>query len=138
MSFREKSAWVTLIALLLVCALYFSHGPNIFVPNPHYAAFQAMIWCFVAFIAIKIIAQVILFVHNPKDARTPKDEREQLIDLKAIRLSSYVYVVGTFLAVLTLHHGASGRAVGFFIVLSFVVAEICNQTARIVYHRRGA
>lgn len=138
MSFREKSAWVTLIAILLVCTLFFSHGPNIFVPHPHPAAFQAMISCFVAFILIKIIAQVVLYVRNPKDARTPKDEREQLIDLKATRIASYVYVLGTFLAVLTLHHGATGRAVGYFVLLSFVIAEICNQTARIVYHRRGS
>lgn len=138
MSFREKSAWVTLMGILVVCALFFSHGPSIFVPHPHPAAFHAMISSFVALIMIKIIAQVVLYVRNPRDARAPKDEREQLIDLKAIRLASYVYVLGTFLAVLTLHHGASGRAVGYFVLLSFVVAEICNQTARIVYHRRGS
>jgi len=53
-------------------------------------------------------------------------------------LLPYVYVLGTFLAVFSLHHGATGRAVGYFVLLSFVIAEVCNQTARIVYHRRGS
>jgi len=137
MSFREKSAWITLIAIVLVCTLFFLHGPEIFVPHPDPWTFHSLVACFSAFIVIKIAAQVVLYVRYPKDARVPKDEREQVIDLKATRLAAYIYVLGTFLAVLTLHHGASGRAVGYFVMLAFVVAEVVNHAARIVYYRRG-
>lgn len=138
MSFREKCAWITLIGILFVCALFFLHAPSIFVPHPGPWAFHAMIVCFATFIVIKIVAHIVLYVRYPKDARTPRDEREQLIDLKAARLAAYIYVLGTFLAVFTLHHGASGSAIGYFIMLAFVVAEVVNQTARIVYYRRGS
>jgi hypothetical protein len=73
----------------------------------------------------------------PQDARTPIDERERLINLKATRLAARVYVIGSFLAVLTLHHGASAVMIGYFVVLAFVIAEIVKFSARIIYYRRG-
>jgi hypothetical protein len=137
MSFREKSAWVTLIAIVLMFVLFLLHGPDIFGPDPSDWTLHAAAACFAAFIVIELIAHLVLYIHNPKDARTPKDEREHLIGLRATRIAAYVYVVGSFLAVLTTHHGATGRAVGFFMLLAFVVAEIVNYTARIFYFRRG-
>jgi hypothetical protein len=79
----------------------------------------------------------VLYLRNPKDARTPKDEREQLFALKATRLAAYVYVIGSFLVMTTVPHGASGAAVAFGVLLAFVIAEIVNYAARIVFFRRG-
>ena len=138
MSFREKSAWITLAAIALVCLMFFSHGPGVFVPEPGAATFPILIYCFLVFIAIEIIAHIAVAARSPKDAVAPKDEREQLIDLKATRIAAYVYVAGTFVAVLTLNLGAGGKAVGYFVVLAFVLAELVSNTARIVYYRRGS
>jgi hypothetical protein len=137
MSFREKSAWVTLIAILIVFVMYVLHVPRLFQPAPSEWELLMVAFSFATFILIEVVAYVVLYIRFPKDARTPKDERERLIELKAIRLAAYVYVVGTFLAILTPHHGANGFAVGLFVLLAFVVAEIVNYTARIVYYRRG-
>jgi hypothetical protein len=136
MSFREKSAWVTLIAILLVFALYVLHRPQLSHPRP--SDFHALLACIGAFVIIETSAYLILRLRYPEDARTPLDEREQLINLKATRLASGCYVVGSFLAVLTLHHGASAVMIGYFIVLAFVIAEIVKYGARIIYYRRGA
>jgi len=137
MSFREKSAWITLIAILLVSVLFFLHGPELFRPVADPWTFHAVVASIAAFIVIEVVAYVVLYLRYPKDARTPKDEREQLIGLKATRLAAYVYVVGSFLAVLTVHHGASAGTVGYLVLVAFVVAEIVNYTARIIYFRRG-
>jgi hypothetical protein len=137
MSFREKSAWVTLTAILLVTVLYFLHVPRLFDPNPSPWTLHIVVLSFATFIVIEVVAHIVLYVRYPKDARTPKDERERLIDLKATRLAAYVYVVGSFLALLTPHHGADGFAVGVFVLMAFVIAEVVNYTARIVYYRRG-
>jgi len=48
-----------------------------------------------------------------------------------------VYVVGSLLAVYTLHFGATGMALGYLVLLAFVIGSVVNYTARIVYHRRG-
>jgi len=137
MSFREKSAWVTLTTILLVSGFYFTHVPRPFDPNPGEWSLFVIGVAIAAFVVIEVVAHVVLYLRYPKDARTPKDERERLIDLRATRLAAYVYVVGTFLAILTPHHGASGFAVGVFVLISFMIAEIVNYAARIIYYRRG-
>ena len=137
MSFREKTAWFTLIAILLVSALFFAHGPYIFAGDVRMWELHLVGLCIAAFILIEVVAYVVLYVRNPKDARTPKDERERLIDLKALRLAAYVYVLGSFLAIIASVHAPSGATVGFLVLGAFVVAEIVNYSARIIYYRRG-
>jgi hypothetical protein len=135
MSFREKSAWVTLIAILLVFALFVLHAPRLSHPGP--SAFHVLVACIGAFVVIETGAYLVLRLRYPEDARTPLDERERLINLKATRLASGFYVVGSFLGVMTIHLGANGPMVGYFIVLAFVIAEIVKYVARIIYYRRG-
>jgi hypothetical protein len=135
MSFREKSAWVTLIAILLVFALFVLHAPRL--SHPGISDFHVLVACIGAFVVIETVAYLVLRLRYPEDARTPIDERERLINLKATRLASGCYVVGSFLGVMTIHHGANGPMVGYFIVLAFVIAEIVKYVARIMYYRRG-
>ena len=136
MSFREKSAWVTLLTFLLVFAVYVTHVPRLLNPNPGTWELHVIALCIGAFIVIEVVAHIVLYVRFPKDARTPKDERERLIDLRATRLAAYVYVIGTFVAILAGSH-ASGLATGVWVLFAFVIAEVVNYTARIVYYRRG-
>jgi hypothetical protein len=137
MSFREKSAWVTLSAIVLTFALFLLHDVDPFARSPSEWTWHAAVACFAAFIAIEVVAHAVLYLRYPRDARTPQDERERLIALKATRIAAYVYVAGSFLALLTVHHGASATAVGYFVLFAFVLAEIVNYTARIVFFRRG-
>jgi Ca2+/Na+ antiporter len=138
MSFREKSAWITLIAILLVSVMFFLHGPDIFDPSPSMWTLHIAALSIAAFIVIEVVAYVVLYLRYPKDARTPKDEREQLIALKATRLAAYVYVAGSFLVILASIHVGSGPTVGYFVLMAFVIAEIVNYAARIIYYRRGS
>ena len=137
MSFREKSAWVTLIAILLVSLLFFTHGPRVFAGRVGAWELHLVAVCIAAFVLIEVVAHAVLYVRYPKDARTPKDEREQLADLKATRIAAYVFVLGSFLAILTSVHAPNAGIVGFVVLTAFVVAEIVNYAARIIYYRRG-
>ncbi len=135
MSFREKSAWATLLAILLVFALFVLHAPRLSHPRP--GDFHELLACVAAFVVIETVAFLVLRLRYPEDARTPIDEREQLIHLKATRLAARCYLIGSFLAVGTLHLGASAVIIGYLVVLAFVIAEIVKYGARIVYYRRG-
>lgn len=138
MSFREKSAWVTLVALLVVSAMYAFHVPGIVEPRPGHGLLMSMVVSVAAFIVIELIAYVVLAIRNPRDARTPRDERERLIEVQASRMAYYVYVAGSFLAIfLTVHivH-ANAAGVGTAVALAFVVAEIVKYATRIVLYRR--
>ena len=138
MTFREKSAWVTLVAIVLVSAMYVFHVPRVFAPSRW--ALAALAASLAAFIVIELVAWLVLRLRNPAEARTPKDELEKLIELKALRIAAYTYFAGSFTAVfLTLHlHGAGPTAVGASVLLAFIVAEIVNYAARITYYRRHA
>ena len=140
MSFREKTAWVTLLAIIGVSLLYWFHVPTLFDPHPGTWVLHAMAVSLLAYLLIECVAWIVLRVKYPQDARTPRDERERLIDLKAIRVAYYVFTVcalgGMFL---TLHVvGAHIVGLGMVIFMAFVLSQIVKHAARIVYHRRGA
>jgi small-conductance mechanosensitive channel len=140
MSFREKTAWVTLIAIVIVSLLYWLHVPSPFEPHPGPRVLHAMGASIAAFVLIEIVASVVLRLRYPQDARTPKDERERLIDLKSLRIAYYVFAFSALGGVFTTLHvvdtGAVG--VGMAVTLAFVLAQIVMYAARIVYYRRGA
>jgi hypothetical protein len=140
MSFREKTAWVTLIALVLVSLMYGLHMPNPFEPHRHGWVLLVLGLSLGTFVLIELIAWLVFFVRNPKETRTPKDEREQIIALKASRIGSWVFTVGTFLAIfISLHLAGAGTvAMGISVVIAFVLAQVVRHAAIIIYYRRGA
>ena len=137
MSFREKSAWILLISILLVSGFFFLHVPWTLTPSPSPQLQRGLLYCVIALVVIEVVAHIVVALGAPQDAPAPKDERERLIDLKAIRLAHYVYVAGSLLAVSTIHLGANAIAMGYGVLLAFVIGEVVKNALRIVCHRRG-
>src|SRR5262245_41999033 len=109
MSFREKTAWITLCAILIVSLMYWLHVPSLREPHPGGFVLHAMHGSISAFIVIEIVAWIVLRLRYPKDARTPKDEREKLIDLKSMRIAYYVLASCSILGVaMALHLAGAG------------------------------
>jgi hypothetical protein len=52
---------------------------------------------------LEVVLHVATALQSPRATRTPKDERERLIDLKATRLAFPVVLVGAFAAMGTMH-----------------------------------
>lgn len=140
MSFREKTAWVTMLAILFVSLLYWFHMPSPFQAHSQQHVLHAMGASIAAYIVIEVVAWLVLRRRNPHDARLPRDERERLIDLKAMRVAYLVFVVGAIGGIfVTLHLvGAGPVAVAMVVFTAFVVSQIARHAARIVYYRRGA
>lgn len=140
MSFREKRAWVTLITLIALLILFLLHYPPLAMlrPPPNMFVLHVLLLMLTIFVAVEIIAHVVFMIRSPRDARTPKDERERLIELKSIAIAWYVYAIlsigGIFV---TIHLGASVIGLGFVVLLAFIIAEIVNYAFRIYYYRRG-
>ena len=140
MSFREKRAWVTLITLIAVLILFWTHIPptRMLAPQSEIWVLHVLMLMTATFVAVEIIAHIVFKIRSPRDARTPKDERERLIELKSLAVAWYVYVIlsigGIFIAV---HLGANEIGIGFVVLLAFVIAEIVNYALRIRYYRRG-
>ena len=141
MSFREKSTWITLITLVLMSLVWLAHlpwqQPFTLAPAPHPIVFHGLVYTTISFVVIVVIAHIVVALRSPRDAGAPADERERLIGLKATRLAARVYVFMSLSSVALIHLGANQIGVAYFIVVSFVVAEIVNCVARIVFHRHG-
>lgn len=137
MSFREKSAWISLVSILFVSGFYFLHVPWTLNPAFSPRLFRGLLYCIAALVVIEVVAHIVVAIRAPEDAKAPKDERERLIDLKAIRITHYIYVVGSLLAVSTIHLGANAIAIGYGVLFAFVVGEVVKNVFRIVGHRRG-
>lgn len=137
MSFREKSAWISLVSILLVSVLFSMHLPWSLTPPPSPPMFHLLLVGLATLIGLELIAHAAIALRSPKDARTPKDERERLIEIKAVRIAYYVFVLGASASILSTHYGANQFAVSYGVLLSFVVAQLVNYASRIVYYRRG-
>lgn len=140
MSFRERTAWITMIAILGVSLTYWLHVPSLLDPHPDHHVLHAMGASAVAYALIELVAYIVLRVRYPQDARTPKDERERLIDLKAVRVAYHFFVTGAIGGMfVTLHViGADTIGLGMVVFMSFVFSQVAKHAARIVYYRRGA
>src|SRR5262245_15329806 len=94
MSFREKSAWISFVLLLLLGFATSHHyhphdaqGRDLF--NPATLFFGILL----VFVLLQVVIHLIVALQAPKDARTPKDERERMIELRAARIGFYSLVV---------------------------------------------
>jgi hypothetical protein len=140
MSFREKSAWITLITLVLLTLFFVTHLPPAWMLNPRPSGFLFHVLTIgvIAFVVIEIVAHVIVALRAPREARAPRDERERLIALKARSIAANVYAVLSLgSAFVVIHLGANAGGVLYCVFLSFIVAQIVNYAARVVYYRRG-
>ncbi len=140
MSFREKSAWISFICLLLftlgvVFSQHFhthdAQGRDVL--NPLHLALAI----FVGFIVLQIVLHLIIAAQAPKDARTPKDERERFIELRAARIGFYSLVVGELIAMAAFHaHGRVGTLM-WSVLLAILIAWLIKLGREIVLYRRG-
>ena len=140
MSFREKSQWVALLAVVVVFAQYFArvlpvHGAD--VAPQHVARFVAAI---IALVLVQIVGQAVLAAANRRDAArgVQQDERDRLIDLRAARISLHVLGVAVFTALVTAMTVPGNFAVVHVLFGGWVLAQAVELGARIALYRRGS
>ena len=139
MSFREKSAWISLYCLGLFTILWLTHVARVeFVRAPD----NPMLWflgTLVAVIALEVGLHVWVAIRLPREARTPKDERERLIDMKASRVAFYVLLVGAFASIGTIHIPGTNRFTMVQCLMGSILTALLTRFAtQIVLHRRDA
>jgi len=141
MSFREKSAWVTLVTLIVLSGAFLLHlpWPWTLTPEPSGFMFHVLLLAIGTFIVIEVVAHIVIVVSSPRDAKTPKDERELLIELRSTRIAAFVYAVLSLGSMFVSLHVVFANVIGiaYLLLLSFVVSEIIKYALRIFYYRRG-
>lgn len=139
MSFREKAAWISLVVSIGVYVFYFAQAvPALAHGNTgggYY--FGLLVGTTVLFVIALIVLTVVVAVLAPKDAKTPLDEREKLIGLKASQLAGASLSAGAFMTILALFLGANRFFAANFLFFSMGISETLKSGAQIFYYRRG-
>ena len=137
MSFREKSTWISFVLLLAISVPMFLQFIRIERGGASSeASFHIFLALVVGFILGEVVLHAIIVIQSPRDARAPKDERERLIDLKAMRVAFFVLMTAALLVIVMVHFPVNRFEILQALLLAVVVAELTMLGARIVYYRR--
>ena len=137
LSFREKSTWISFVLLLAISIPFFYQFIRIErgLSNSR-ASFHLFLLLVILFVIGEIILHALIVMQSPRDARVPKDERERLIDLKAMRVAFFVLMSGALSVIVLVHFPVDRFAIIQALLFAVVVAELAMLGARLVYYRR--
>lgn len=137
MSFREKSAWITLLTVLLCFGAYFGAIFTGWVSVEGFPSMHLLLACVAVLIVLQIVLGRIAAATTPKDGRAPADERETLIQHRARSLGYYVLMGFSLTLFLPVHFGHSAIQIANFALLGVVLTTLAVAGAEIVMFRRG-
>jgi cytochrome bd-type quinol oxidase subunit 2 len=138
MSFREKSAWITLVTVLACFGIYFGSIVTGHVSGRDLDTLHLLLMCVIVLVVLQCALTVIAAMTTPRDGRAPKDEREQLIQWRSHTLGYYVLVVLVLGLFIPGHLGHTVLDMMNFALLDVVIAALVVAAAQIVMFRRGA
>lgn len=141
MSFREKSAWLCMLATLFVFAPYFAHvlqlsqrGELQFAPLA-----QLLTLCIIIQSVVLVIAHGAIAIMD-KSAALLVDERDRAVELKSFKFAYYVLSIGLMGAVIIplawgINYGLAGIAQAA--LGCFVASELTKYLTQIIAYRWG-
>ena len=137
MSFREKSAWISLLSMTGIYALYFWSA---FHSRPSAGSFHfsGLLETIIALIIVQTALTIAVAIFAPKEAKAPRDERDRLIDLRATRLAYAALATSVACACF---FGGFNPPIIFntnALLLLLVIAEILRSGCQVIQYRRGA
>ena len=139
MSFRERRAWISLIATPLIWGAYFwKIWPDFQDGKLHVTTFGMFVGTLVLLVIVQIVLAIVMALVAGKAVETPMDERERLIDLKGARVGFHMLNL-LLMAVASLWlYGMSPLVMANGILAAMVVAETLRAASVVVGYRRGA
>jgi hypothetical protein len=137
MSFREKQAAITLLALWIVGLMLLFRFVRL-APTSIEQAVPLLIGGVVGLIAVMILAHIALVIGaGREEALRGADERDNLVELASRRVGYWITASGLFLIVALAVRSAPAIALAEAAIGAFVLAEIGVYGSRLYYYRRG-
>ena len=136
MPFREKTAWIAVVSMTLIYAIYFwsvwQHRPETRFP------YLGLLDTVISLVVVEVTLTIVAAIFSPTDAKAPRDEREKLIELRAARVAYSGLATGVACACF---FGAFHPPIIFNVnalLFILVTTEIMRCTYMIIQFRRGA
>ena len=137
MSFRYKSALLSLVSLASIYGWYFARVILDRHAGTHHDPLSNLVTAVLAIIAVQIFGHI-LIAGTSSDKYDAMDERERGFDRRATQVGYYVLIVGALAAIATVHMGFNGPMMGHAVLLAIVFAECVRQAIFLIAHHRAA
>ena len=139
MSFRDKSALVTVVALVVASVVYavalVSAAGGAPIAEVVYQPY--MIGFVVVLALLSIVGQIAVAVSAPREAQAQADERERLIAWRSGSISGYVLAVAAFVALSLSMLEVDWFWIANSVLALWVLAEIVGSAVSLSLSRRG-
>jgi hypothetical protein len=138
MSYREKIAWLSLIAMAVAYGPYFTfvvRGPISWEPLPH--LHPLALFALASIVRMFILGAGFLYFRLafPRQERPPLDERDRAIDRRSISAAYYVLIGGMILVGCFMPFSSTGWTIVNAAIFWIVVAEVIRYSAVVASYR---
>jgi len=144
---KEKQTLVTLITFIVIFTGYILYVYNNYVVGDA-EILNDLKFCgkaFLIFIPIAILAQIIIYIVfsiinkiiTDEDLPTKNDERDKLIELKAIRVSHWIFTLGFLLAMGSLAIGMKPYIMLIILFFSGFISSVFSELTKLYFYRKG-
>ncbi len=138
MSYREKIAWLSLIAMAVAYGPYFqfvARSPAPWEPFPHLHPLG--LFALVSIVRMFILGTGYLYLRlgSPREDRPPLDERDRAIERRSISAAYYVLIAGMILVGCFMPFRASGWTIVNAAIFWIVAAEVVHYSVVVASYR---
>ena len=140
MPYREKTAWLSLIAMAAAFGPYFTIVARRSLPGALPDLRQLGLLAVAAVLQMLILGAGHLYLRRgaPQDARTPPDERDRAIMRRSISSAYYVLIAGMILVGCVMPFSSSGWSIVHAALVMIVAAEVVHYGVVVLSYRRQA
>ncbi|HEY1017327.1 MAG TPA: hypothetical protein VGE07_31725 [Herpetosiphonaceae bacterium] len=139
MPYREKTAWLSLIAMAVTFGPYFTLAA-IFQPEavPNFPQLGLFAATTMVQLAILGAGHVYLAMRAPRDRRMPPDERDQAIQRRSLQSAYYVLMAGMIVVGCIMPFTDRGWTIVNAALFMIIIAEVVQQGLVVLGYRRQA
>ncbi|CAN5301604.1 hypothetical protein BH10PSE17_BH10PSE17_15670 [soil metagenome] len=137
MSFRYKSALLSLISLVAIYGWYFLNWLIDHKDHVHFDGPVRLGGTVVLVTVVQVVGHMVI-ARTSSDRYGAMDERELGFDRRATSAGYYLMIIGTLAAIATLHFGAGPGDLANAALLAIVIAECSRQAIFVGLHHRVA
>jgi len=138
MSYREKIAWLSLMAMAVAYGPYFllaARGPGSWEPLPQLHPLG--LFALVSIVRMLILGAGYLYLRfgSPREERLPLDERDRAIEHRSISAAYYVLIAGMILVGCLMPFSSTGWTIVNAAIFWIVAAEIVHYGVVVASYR---
>lgn len=147
MGHHEKQSIVSIIGSVLVIGFYSLYVYRNYIQadmgllNDFQFWGKSFLYLIPVAIVVQIVIQILFAIANriitQEDIPGITDERDKLIELKCIRISHWIFILGFMLSMGSLAMGMNPYVMFLTLISSGFLATLASEVAKIIYYRRG-